>query len=285
MSEARDTHRMKPEDWAADMGERWNAHLDGFEGMIAPVGEALLAAADFAPGDRVLDVGCGGGLTSLAIARRVAPGGRALGLDVSPTLVRTANRRAREAGADNVAFEVGDAASCEPAQASFDWLFSRFGLMFFDRPHAAFAHLHGLLRPGARVLFAVWGPPEENPWMREMMAITMRHVDVEPPQPRAPGPFALADPDYVRELMDAGGFRDVTLEAWRGVQYVGGHGADPDRTVDFVFNALAIGDAFREQPEAVVQRARDDFHALFSRHHDGTHVTMPGMAWFVSARA
>ena len=108
---------MRTDDWAGEMGERWLANLDRFESMMEPVGDALLAHAAFMPGERVLDIGCGGGGTSFAIGGRVAPDGVVLGLDVSPVLVAEARRRARAAGLTQVDFSLGDASADTPPGA------------------------------------------------------------------------------------------------------------------------------------------------------------------------
>ena len=122
------------EDWSGEMGERWLANLKGFESTIAPVGEALLAHADYRPGDRVLDIGFGGGASSMAIARAVAPGGEVLGVDISPDLVAATTRRAAAEGVANARFICADAARVTVPDAPYDRLCSRFGSMFFAEP-------------------------------------------------------------------------------------------------------------------------------------------------------
>ena len=134
------TEALKGEDWAGEMGARWLASLDRFEGMIAPIGAALLAQAGYAAGERVLDLGCGGGATTLAIAGAVGPQGAALGLDVAPMLVAKAQERAAAQGS-TARFVCADAATASLDEPPFDRLFSRFGSMFFAEPVPAFANL------------------------------------------------------------------------------------------------------------------------------------------------
>lgn len=167
------------------MGARWLANLNGFEGTIAPAGEALLAHAAYRPGERVVDVGFGGGATSLAIARAVSPGGDVVGIDISPDLVSATTRRAAVDGLGNVRFVCADAATVTLPGAPFDRLCSRFGSMFFAEPVAAFTNLRRLLRPGGRIDLAVWGPPLQNPWMLEGMAVARRHIELPSPAARA----------------------------------------------------------------------------------------------------
>lgn len=149
MSEA-SPEALKGEDWAGEMGARWLVSLDRFEGMIAPIGAALLARAAYQPGERVLDLGCGGGATTLAIAEAVGPDGAALGLDVAPMLIERASQRAAATGS-KARFVCSDAATAALNEPPFDRLFSRFGSMFFETPAAAFTNLRGMLKPGARI--------------------------------------------------------------------------------------------------------------------------------------
>ena len=184
---------LKPEDWAGEMGLKWLASLSLFEEMIAPIGEALLARAGYQDGESVIDLGCGGGATTLAIADAVAPSGKVMGLDISPDLIAAAQERADKSGAGNIAFTCADAATVQLPDAPYDRLFSRFGSMFFEDPVGAFTNLHSLVRKGGRIDLAVWGPPRDNLWMMEMMGVVRNHIEIPPAVPRAPGPFAFED--------------------------------------------------------------------------------------------
>ena len=227
----------------------------------------LARAGRLSSGERVLDIGCGGGSTTIAIARAVTPDGVALGIDISPDLTALAGRRAAEAGLGNARFLCSDAATVRLPEAPFDRLFSRFGSMFFDDPVAAFSNLHSLLRPGGRIDLAVWGPPRDNPWMMEMMTIARRHVEIPPAIPRAPGPFAFEDVDYLSEILTAAGFSAIEISAHTGPLPIGGAGSTPKAAVDFAFAALAFGRALEEQPEQVRSAAAREMTALFEKHH------------------
>lgn len=277
---------LKGEDWAGEMGAKWLANLDRFEAMIAPIGEALLKQADFKPGERVLDIGCGGGGTTIAIAQAVAPSGVVLGIDISPDLTAASALRAAEAGVSNIHFICADAASVQLTEAPFDRLFSRFGSMFFAEPHQAFANLRSLLHPGARIDLAIWGPPRDNLWMMEMMGIVRRHVNVPPAIPRTPGPFAFEDLDYLNEVLEGGGFSKATVSSYQGLQPIGGVDASPQKAVSFVLSSMAVGRALDEQGPDIRAAAEADLIELFQQHYvAGQGVMMQGKAWLVTATA
>lgn len=283
---AKTTEAPKGEDWAGEMGAKWLSHLDRFEGMIAPIGEALLARAAFASGERVIDLGCGGGATTRAIAQAVGPQGEAVGLDISPDLVGEATARAAAAGLGNARFVCGDAATTALEAAPYDRLFSRFGAMFFAEPHAAFGHLHSLLKPGARIDLAVWAHPRDNLWMMEMMGVVRGHIAIPPAEPRVPGPFAFEDLAYLGEVLTAGGFSGMAVEPYTGMQALGGPGASAEEAADFVLGAMAVGRALAEHGTEVRAAARADLVRLFTeRHVAGQGVMMGCKAWLVSARA
>jgi SAM-dependent methyltransferase len=277
------TENLGGEDWAGEMGERWLAGLDRFESMISPVGDALLDRAEFRAGERVIDIGCGGGATTREIARRVAPAGRVLGLDISQALVGEARRRAAAEGLDNVDFEAADATHCAPAGMPFDHLFSRFGTMFFADPDAAFRNFGRLVRPGGRLDIAVWAPAKGNPWVAGLMGILRNHIDISPPPPGAPGPFSLDDPERVRHLLEGGGFGDIDVHFWQGRQLLGGAGSDADSAARFMFDSMSWGKLLAQQPAAVQSMVMAEVRELFKAHETSAGVVMGANAWLVRA--
>lgn len=275
---------LNAEDWAGELGGRWLSHVDNFESMLEPIGVALLQQASFLPGQRVVDVGCGGGASSIAIARQVAPQGTVVGIDISPDLVREATRRAQKVALTNVRFIAADAATVQLDGARFDGLHSRFGSMFFTGPAAAFRNLASLVRPGGQAHFAVWAPAKDSPWISGAMGILLNHMDLPRPEPRAPGPFALDEPDYFGGLLREAGFADIRFTLWSGEQPIGGAGSTASAAVEFVLHAMSIGDPVLEQPPDVQQQIRSELHDLFLAHERPGGVMMGAIAWLVSAR-
>ena len=277
------TEELRGEDWAGTMGDTWLANLQRFEGMIEPVGDAFLAHASFAPGETVVDVGCGGVATRIAIAEQVGPTGRVVGLDISPALVAYA--RLRGQGLAQLSFECADAAVAAPDGAPFGRLFSRFGTMFFAEPAVAFGNLRSLLRAGGRLDLAVWAPPADNEWVAGLMGIFARHVELPRPVPRAPGPFALADQDYCRTLLADAGFTHTSFTPWSGLQCLGGPGATATEAAEFVMSSMSFAKMLAADDKPLRDRVTVELTDWLSTHATSRGVELRGKAWLVSARA
>ncbi|MEY4376352.1 MAG: hypothetical protein RJB26_902 [Pseudomonadota bacterium] len=277
------TEELRGEDWAGAMGDNWLANLQRFEGMIEPVGAAFLEHAAFVAGETVVDVGCGAGGTSVAIARCVGPSGAVLGLDISPALI--AHSRQRGAGIAHLAFECSNAAEAFPSGAPFDRLFSRFGTMFFAEPTTAFTNLRRMLKAGGRADLAVWAPPADNEWVAGVMAVFGRHVDLPRPVPRAPGPFALADRDYCRELLNAAGFGQVAFTPWTGLQCLGGPGATAAEAAEFVMSSMSFAKMLTAGDEGLRGKVLAELTEWLAARVTGRGVELQGKAWLVSAVA
>ena len=203
----RETKRWNDDGWVAAWPDR--------ERLTEALTPFVLTAAAARSGMRVCDIGCGGGLLTIALARAVAPGGRAVGLDVSAPLLELAGGRARQAGAENVEFVVMDVQTGRLGQEPFDLAVSQLGVMFFDEPLVAFGAIRGLLRAGGRLVFACWQGVERNPWH---LATSLRGLIPPPPVPppgKSPvGPFALGDDEYVRDVLGGAGFADAESNSY-----------------------------------------------------------------------
>ncbi|MGO9559999.1 MAG: class I SAM-dependent methyltransferase, partial [Acidimicrobiales bacterium] len=183
--------------WNGRPANVWVTEAERFDSILAPFGRRLLTSAVLKPGEQVLDVGCGNGAVSLEAARTVGRDGQVTGLDLSAPMLEVARRRAKEQGID-VSFVQGDAQTAS-FDHPFDVVLSRFGVMFFDGPQAAFANLAKATRPGGRLCFVCWQELFANEWIAVPAMAMVAHVGIpELPEPGAPGPFALADAGRTR---------------------------------------------------------------------------------------
>ncbi|WP_375691514.1 SAM-dependent methyltransferase [Pseudooceanicola sp. LIPI14-2-Ac024] len=197
--------------WNADPGETWVARQDILDELHGRVLDLVLDAAGLSPGDRVLDIGPGAGATMVAAARAVGPAGRVLGLDISEPMSARANAWLAQEGLSQAEVRVLDVQTDTAGETGFDVALSRFGVMFFDDPVAAFTRIRGLLRPGGRLAFAAWAPAEHNPWFGEALEAAVARLGRPPAgDPDAPGPLAFRDPARVTAILDAAGFTAVT---------------------------------------------------------------------------
>jgi SAM-dependent methyltransferase len=194
-----------------DAGKRWVEQQAFLDRLFAPIGKAVIDAADPRAGERVLDIGCGAGATTFETAWRTGPEGRAVGVDVSPDLIELARRRAGEQGLEGVEFQLADA-QAEAFSSPFDAIVSRFGVMFFTDPVAAFANLRQALKPEGRLAFACWRSPQDNAIAQIPMAAAAPFLPpIARPDKDAPGRFAFADPDRVRGILAESGWRDIAI--------------------------------------------------------------------------
>ncbi|MCJ2031639.1 class I SAM-dependent methyltransferase [Methylobacterium sp. J-043] len=273
-------------DWKGQDGGRWVAYQARLEAMLAPFGEAALEAAAPAAGERVLDVGCGAGASSLALAARVGAGGHVLGVDISEPLIGRA--RALAPSDMPAMFQVADAGSVALPEGAFDILFSRFGVMFFDDPTGTFAHLRRALRPGGRVAFVCWRGAAENDWVRlPMSAINDIVPPTARPDPEAPSPFAFGDRGRVERILSAAGFTDIDIAPFdASVPFGEGETRDAaiDDAVEMTFAVGPPARALADQPDGIRARALAAVRAAFAGRAGERSVMMDGAAWIVTAR-
>jgi SAM-dependent methyltransferase len=240
--------------------ERWNDERrytvwPKRERLTDAVTALLMEALAPASGERVLDVGCGGGRSAFEVARIVGSGGSVVGWDLSEGLLALAEERLADSGAGNVTFVLGDAQVERLPGPPFDAAISQFGVMFFEDPVAAFANIRAHLRGGGRLVFACWQPLEANPWFFSEAVKPF----VPPPPPRepgavVPGPFAFGDAGHVTSVLEGAGFVDVEAEL---------HGLSPEAPLDTVLDELQL--TAMGVPEEDLDEAMDAATAYMER--------------------
>jgi SAM-dependent methyltransferase len=267
-------------EWLGRTGQSWAEQWRRTDRSFGPLTEHLLARTRGFAFDAVLDVGCGAGELSLALARG-RPHVAVTGLDIAPQLIDVARERGEYL--PNVSFEAGDAAVWQPHDGLVpDLLISRHGVMFFDDPIAAFTHLGSIAAPDAALLFSCFRDRSENPFFTE--AARLLPVPEPSPPPGAPGPFAFADRDHVAGILESAGWSSIAFEPFDFAMIAGG-GEDP--VTDAVEYFSVIGPAARAASElAPDQRARflDRLGELARRNVYEGLVSLRAAVWIVTAR-
>jgi SAM-dependent methyltransferase len=280
MDSSQDPNRQQAEQWNTVSGPAWVELQVVLDRMLAPFEAKLTREAFPGPGRRVLDIGCGAGATTLAMAGRLGPEGHCLGVDISGPLVAAARARADAAGVTTVVFEQGDAQIYRFEPAAFDAVISRFGVMFFDDPVAAFRNIRRAAAPGAGMTFACWRSPAENPFMTTATRALANIVPPQLPAPDAPGQFAFADPGRVRRILGEAGWRDVAIEALDETCTI-----DRKELMVYVMKMGPAGAALREADEGTRQAALDRLQSAFEPFMDGDVARFMAACWWVTARA
>lgn len=278
-------------EWNGAVGDSWVLHQIRLDAMLAVFGDAAIAAAAPVAGERVLDIGCGAGATSIALADRVrgdaAGSGHVLGLDISTALIARAQAHAGDAGG-GLDFMLADAADAALPEAGFDLLFSRFGVMFFADPVAAFGHMRRALRPGGRLAFVCWREAALNDWVRLPMGAIRDIVPPLPqPDPEAPGPFSFGDPVRVGRILGLAGFADVAFAALdRAIPFGQGatRAAAIDDAVRMAFEVGPLSRALADADETIRRRAATAVRAAFAERPGAGSVMIESAAWVVTAR-
>lgn len=264
--------------WNEGAGLTWAQLQAPLDRQLEPLGRRTMQALAPKAGEHILDVGCGAGATTLELVRAVAPGGEVTGADISRPLLEVARARSRDV--TGVKYVEADVQAYPFPDGAFDAAFSRFGVMFFAEPPAAFANLRRALKPGGRLAFVCWRTPAENPIMSLPLAAALAHLPPPvPPEPGAPGPFAFADPDRVRGILATAGFVDVQVTPHD--QQIGS--GDLETTLRLAQNVGPLGAMLREHPdrrEAALAAVR----AAVAPHEGPDGVKLDSATWIMTAK-
>jgi len=269
------------EAWNGENGYRWVARADERDRVLAPVADVLIAAAAPSHGNRVLDIGCGCGSTTLMAAAQVGSVGSVLGVDLSEPMLEVARQRASDIGALNTSFMQTDAQTHRFEPGSVDLVVSRFGTMFFSAPDAAFRNIATALVPEGRLCLATWQPLEANEWLVVPGAALLQHADLPATSPDVPGMFAQSDPDIIEATLHAAGLGSIAIDAANVMFTIG---RNVDEAVEYLADSgpgRALLDTIADGPAR--QAALADVRASLVDHQDASGVRLRGGIWLITA--
>ncbi len=269
--------------WNGEAGQKWAQNDAHFERSIGTLNAPLLGYARSAGARNALDIGCGCGNQTLALAQALGPSARVTGIDVSEPMLAVARTRAA-AGAARMQFLHADAATHAFEPQSFDLLFSRFGVMFFADPAAAFANLHRSCVTGARLVFCCWQSIERNGWLRLPMQALARHIELPPIEPHAPGPFAFGERERVQDILDDAGFTDVRFEDLR-TELNFAQGTTLAEAAEALVQAGPAAPLLAKLDPSARTDALAEVAAAVTPHYRDGRIMMPSAVWLVSASA
>lgn len=267
--------------WNGPAGDSWTAFMESQDRMLGPLGETAMDAADIAAGHRVIDIGCGCGTTTLDLARRTGQSGHVLGIDISTPMLERAGQRAASEEDCSIDLQNRDAATYKFEPQSFDRVFSRFGVMFFTNPVAAFANIRAALKSGGRLAFVCWRPLDLNPWMATTISVAAQYLErPEPPGPDAPGPFAFRDPDRVNAILSDAGFTNIeTVPNDLALEFE----ADIAGTVSKLIQLGPMAQPIDQAADDIRDQIRSDLATAIHEYLTDDGVRIDSATWIVSA--
>jgi SAM-dependent methyltransferase len=278
-----DTYRQDSLETWGKMAPGWEDRREWLMGITGRVNAWLLEKADPQPGQVFLDIAAGTGDLGLLIAERVGDQGRVISTDFAPEMVDVARRQGEARGVRNVDFRVLDAERMDLENDSVDGVVCRYGYMLMADPAAAMAETRRVLRDGGPLAFAVWGTPDRNPWGAVPAMTLMQRGHLPPPEPGAPGIFALGEPERIRDLAGEAGFAQPVLLEELTVEFRWANFDDLWDALIRITGPLSRAiEALPEDERQATRNAMEENVASF-RNDDGTY-TAPGSTWGVLTR-
>ena len=268
--------------WSGKGGDYWVEKQSEMDIMLNPLGEKALAKLDLKSNSEVLDIGCGCGATTLEIAKKVSEG-TVTGLDISVPMLGKAESEASIQGIANVDFKVIDVQVDQLASKKYDYVYSRFGVMFFDDPYEAFKNIFSSIKEGGELSFVCWQDPSLNPWQSLSVQVIRGYLDMPSPPPRSPGPFAFHENDYVKEILEQSGFsnisfdnnqEDITMFSGKSLQ---------EASEDYLAINPVVTEMLKDSPDDLKAEIVESLKEAFSEFHKGDGLVFPSATWVVSA--
>ena len=268
--------------WSGKGGDIWVERQNAMDTMLSPLGEAALNKLNLNEGENVLDIGCGCGHTTLNIAKRISPDGQVTGLDISEPMLKRAKESANEMSISNVSFNCVDVQTDDIGEEVYSAAFSRFGVMFFEDPIAAFHNINKSLITGASLSFVCWQSPALNPWQSLFIEAVKKYVDLPSPPPRSPSPFAFMESEYVSSILEESNFQNIMIEGHEAEVNMFSGRSLSDSVKDYISINPVVSGMLKDSTEQEKTEIINSAIEAFSPYYSAKGLMFPSATWLVT---
>ena len=268
--------------WSGKGGDIWVERQNAMDTMLSPLGEAALNKLNLNEGENVLDIGCGCGNTTLNIAKRISPDGQVTGLDISKPMLKRAKESANEMSISNASFNCVDVQTDDIGEEVYSAAFSRFGVMFFEDPVAAFCNINKSLITGASLSFVCWQSPALNPWQSLFIEAVKKYVDLPSPPPRSPSPFAFMESEYVSSILEESNFQNIMIEGHEAEVNMFSGRSLSDSVKDYISINPVVSGMLKDSTEQEKTEIINSAIEAFSPYYSAKGLMFPSATWLVT---
>ena len=268
--------------WSGKGGDIWVERQNAMDTMLSHLGEAALNKLNLNEGENVLDIGCGCGHTTLNIAKRISPDGQVTGLDISEPMLKRAKESANEMSISNASFNCVDVQTDDMGEEVYSAAFSRFGVMFFEDPIAAFRNINKSLITGASLSFVCWQSPALNPWQSLFIEAVKKYVDLPSPPPRSPSPFAFMESEYVSSILEESNFQNIMIEGHEAEVNMFSGRSLSDSVKDYISINPVVSGMLKDSTEQEKTEIINSAIEAFSPYYSAKGLMFPSATWLVT---
>jgi len=269
--------------WSGKGGDIWVERQKAMDTMLSPLGEVVIKELNLLSKDKVLDIGCGCGSTSIDIAEHLSLNGAVTGVDISKPMLDRAKLSAKNKSLNNIDFQLKDVQSENLPNEHFSVAFSRFGVMFFENPFEAFSNIYRSLKAGGRLGFVCWQSPKFNPWQSLSIQAIRKYIELPSYPKRNPGPFAFQERSYIEEIISKANFKYLKILALeKEVEMFKGKGLE-HATEDYLSINPVITEMLKKSTEEVKESVKNALISSFEPYYSDNKLTFPSSTWIVTA--
>ena len=278
-----DANKDQKDFWSGKGGDIWVKRQQAMDTMLNPLGEAALKKLELNEDSNVLDIGCGCGNTTLNIAEKIKPSGRVTGLDISKPMLQRAIESAQNRSLENTSFQCLDVQTEDFGVNTFNAAFSRFGVMFFEDPVAAFRNINESLLPRSPLSFICWQSPIQNPWQSLFVQEVKKFIDLPSPPPRSPGPFAFMESDYVNSILENSNFENVEIVGYEAKVNMFSGRSLSDAVQDYTSINPVVTEMLKDSTVELKERILNSVIEVFSPYFSEKGLIFSSATWIVTA--